>query len=667
MFALNDISLKFAGRKILDNVSWHVSDGERIGVVGANGSGKTTLLKVIAGLQEPDAGNVEAPKNCSFGYLPQEIYEALKLSVWGEVMQVFDEVIELKREMGRLEHDIAAKGTAAADDDPLLQRYSFCQHRFDQLDGFEVDAKAGAVLLGLGFSKGDFERKSSEFSGGWQMRIALAKSLLEAPDVLLLDEPTNYLDLEARQWLEQYLIGYEGIVVLVSHDRYFLDKMVTRLVEVGFGRLEHYKGGYTKYEKERVERRELLLKRHKHQQEHIAHVQAFIDRFRYKASKAKSVQGRIKYLERLERIELPPETKKLRFDFPMPERGGKEVVRVAGVKKAYGDNIIFDGLDLTVHRRERTCLVGVNGAGKTTLLKMIAGAEPLNAGEIRLGYNIKLEYFSQDQDTGLSPNNTVLEEMESIAPIDMVPRLRGILGNFLFSGDDIMKKVKVLSGGEKSRLVLAKMMFSRANLLVLDEPTNHLDIAAKQIFEDALQRFPGTVLLVSHDRRIMNRVATKILEMRDGVITPYLGNYDDYIYRIEHEESGNKSVEQEGADRGLPVIRWKTKSGPHPQSREGKRLKQRLNQERSNLQEELDDITSQVEALEKEMAVVEARMAELKRQLPESEEDQFEPKFRDARLEKRKLSKRLPRLYGKWESLAKRESDLRGSLTKLDA
>jgi len=667
MFALNNISLKFVGRKIFDSVSWHVSDRERVGVVGANGSGKTTLLKVIAGLQEPDAGNVESPRNCTFGYLPQEIYEAQKLSVWDEVMQVFADVIELKQEMSRLEHEIAAKGEAATDDDPLLQRYSFCQHRFEQLDGFEVEAKAGAVLMGLGFAKSDFERGSSEFSGGWQMRIALAKILLEAPDVLLLDEPTNYLDLEARQWLEQYLIDYQGIVVLVSHDRYFLDKMVTRLVEVGFGKLEHYKGGYTRYEKERVERRELLLKRHRHQQEHIAHVQTFIDRFRYKASKAKSVQGRIKYLERLERIELPPDTKKLRFDFPLPERGGKEVVRLTGVKKVYGDNTVFDGFDLTVYRRERICLVGVNGAGKTTLLKMIAGAEPANSGEIRLGYNIRLEYFSQEQDTGLSSENTVLEEMESVSPMDMIPRLRGILGNFLFSGDDVIKKVKVLSGGEKSRLVLAKMMFSRANLLVLDEPTNHLDIAAKQIFEDALQRFPGTVLLVSHDRRLMNNVATKIFEVKDGVITPYLGAYDDYLHKTEHDEPGDTSIQKDSAEHGLSMIRSKTENGPHPQSREGKRLRQQLKQERSRFLKELENVKSQAEGLEREIATVEGQIARIQEQLPESEEEQLEPKFRNARLEKRKLRKRLPRLYGKWESLSKRESDLRGSLTELDA
>ncbi len=666
MFALNDVSLKFVGRKILDNLSWHVSDGQRVGVVGANGSGKTTLLKVIAGLQEPDAGNVEAPKSCTFGYLPQEIYEVLELSVWDEVMQVFADVIELEQEMSRLEHEIAAKGEAATDDDPLLQRYSFCQHRFEQLDGFEIEAKAGSVLLGLGFAKSDFERNSSEFSGGWQMRIALAKVLLEEPDVLLLDEPTNYLDLEARLWLEQYLIDYEGIVVLVSHDRYFLDRMVTSLVEVGFGKLEHYEGGYTKYEKERVERRELLLKRHRHQQEHIAHVQAFIDRFRYKASKAKSVQGRIKYLERLERIELPPEYKKLRFDFPQPERGGKEVVRLTGIKKAYGDHSVFDGLDLTVYRRERICLVGVNGAGKTTLLKMIAGLEPANSGEIKLGYNIKLEYFSQDQDTGLSPENTVLEEMESVSPIDMVPRLRGILGNFLFSGDDVIKKAKVLSGGEKARLVLAKMMFSRANLLVLDEPTNHLDIAAKQIFEDALQRFPGTVLLVSHDRRLMNNVATKMLEVKDGVITPYLGNYDDYLYRKERGEPEAAPAAKGSGLRRQPSRPQSKENALHPQSREGKRLRQQLNRERIRLLKELENVKSQAEALEKEVAAAEARIAELQRQLPKSEGDRLGPKFRDLRLERRKLSKRLPRLYEKWESLSKRENDLRDSLAELD-
>ena len=666
MFALNNISLRFGERKILDDVSWHVSDGERVGVVGANGSGKTTLLRVIAGLQEPDAGNIEAPRNCTFGYLPQEIYEALSGSVWDEAMQVFADVIALKEEMARLEHEIASRGNDAPVEDPLLQRYSFCQHRFEQLDGYAVEAKAGAVLLGLGFAKSDFGRSSAEFSGGWQMRIALAKLLLEAPHVLLLDEPTNHLDLEALQWLEQYLVSYPGIVVLVSHDRYFLDRMVTRLVEVGFGKLEHYKCNYTQYEEERIERRELLLKRQKHQLEHIAHVRAFIDKFRYKASKARSVQGRVKYLEKLERIELPPENKRLRFDFPLPERGGREVVCLSGVKKAYGDNVVFDGLDLTFYRGERLCLVGINGAGKTTLLKLIAGAEPVSAGEIKLGYNIRLAYFSQDQDAGLSPDNTVLEEMESVSPIDMVPRLRGILGNFLFSGDDVLKKVKVLSGGEKSRLVLSKMMFSRANLLVLDEPTNHLDIAAKQVFEDALQRFPGTILLVSHDRRIMNNVATTILEVKDGRITPYLGNYDDYLYRKEHDESASTGIGKDETEDSLSTIRLRTEDGPHPQSREGKRLKQQLNRERITLSNELEAVKSQSEALEKEIAAAEAQIDRLQEQLPQSAEEQLAPKFREARREKHKLSKKLPKLYRAWERLLERENKLRGSLARLN-
>ena len=664
MFALNKISLKFVGRKIFDEVSWHVSDGQRVGVVGANGSGKTTLLRVIAGLQEADSGNVEAPKNCTFSYLPQQIYEALKLSVWDEAMEVFAEVIRLRHEMERLEHEIAAKGETIMDNDPLLQKYGFTQHRFEQLDGFEIEAKVGVVLLGLGFATSDFGRESSEFSGGWQMRIALAKVLLEEPDVLLLDEPTNYLDLEARQWLEQYLIDYEGIVVLVSHDRYFLDKMVTRLVEVGFGKLEHYKCNYSQYEIERVERRELLLKRHRHQQEHIAHVQAFIDKFRYKASKARSVQGRIKYLERIEHIELPPETKKLRFDFPQPERGGKEAVRLTGIEKAYGDNTVFDSLDLTIYRGERVCLVGVNGAGKTTLLKMIAGVEPADSGEMKLGHNIKLDYFSQDQDTGLTPGATVLEEMESVSPIDMIPRLRGILGNFLFSGDDVLKKTKVLSGGEKSRLVLAKMMFRRANLLVLDEPTNHLDIAAKQVFEDTLRRFLGTVILVSHDRRLMNNVATKIIEVADGGITPYLGNFDDHLYRKQQDEirkadgKASRVAEVRGA---MPPRRGPNE--PHPQSKEGKRLRQQANLERLELEKEIKKLRTQAASHERQIATIEARIAELDMQLPEKQEEQLAPKFRNARLEKRRLNKRLPRLYQMWEGLVKRENDLRNSLT----
>ncbi len=666
MFALNNISLTFVGRKILDDVSWHVRDDERVGVVGVNGSGKTTLLKVIAGLQEPDAGNVEAPKNCRFGYLPQQVYEALTKTVWDEAIDVFADVIKLKHEMERLEHEIASRGAAIADGDPLLSRYSFCQHRFEQLDGFEVEAKVGAVLMGLGFVKDDFPRSSSEFSGGWQMRIALAKLLLQRPDVLLLDEPTNYLDLEARQWLEQYLVDYDGTVVIVSHDRYFLDKMVTSLVEVSFGKLEHYSCNYTEYEKERAERHELLLKRYKRQQEHIAHVQTFIDRFRYKARKASAVQSRIKYLDRLKRIEIPPESKTFRFDFPQPERGGKEVVRLTGVRKCYGDNTVFNGLDLVISRRGRVAVVGVNGAGKTTLLKIIAGAEPIDCGEIKLGYNIKLEYFSQEHETDLSPGNTVLEEMESVAPIEMVPRLRGILGNFLFSGDDVLKKVKVLSGGERSRLVLAKMMFRRANFLVLDEPTNHLDIIGKQIFEDAIQRFEGTVLIVSHDRRLMNNMAARVLEVKYGHVTSYLGNYNDCLYRQSHLSADDDIADRAASGSDSSATKEVgIRTAPHPKSREGRRLKQQTNRDRTRLSQEIERIRSQIEAVEEEIEETEAQIEKLDAELPHSETERAAPEFRDARVKRRKLGKQLKRLYRRWESLSKEQSDLKEALAKL--
>ena len=635
-------------------------------MVGANGSGKTTLLKVIAGLQEPDAGNVEAPKNCRFGYLPQQVYEALTKTVWDEAMDVFADVIELKTEMERLEHEIASRGDGIADGDPLLSRYSFCQHRFEQLDGFGVEAKVGAVLMGLGFTRDDFARSSSEFSGGWQMRIALAKLLLQGSDVLLLDEPTNYLDLEARQWLEQYLVDYDGTVVIVSHDRYFLDKMVTSLVEVSFGKLEHYSGNYTDYERERAERHELLLKRYRHQQEHIAHVQTFIDRFRYKARKASAVQSRIKYLEKLEKIEIPPEPKSFRFVFPQPERGGKEVVRLTGVRKSYGDNRVFDGLDLLVRRGERVAVVGVNGAGKSTLLKIIAGVEPIDSGEIKLGYNIKLQYFSQEHEIDLSPENTVLEEMESVAPIEMVPRLRGILGNFLFTGDDVLKKVKILSGGERSRLVLAKMMFRRANFLVLDEPTNHLDIAAKQIFEDAIQRFEGTVLIVSHDRRLMNNIATRVVEVKDGCVTSFLGNYDDYLYRKDRLSSDGSAADRPASGPASSATKnVKIGTAPHPKSREGRRLKQQTIRERARLSQEIERIESQIETVEREIEEVEAQIERLDAEFPGSESERAAPKFRDARVRSRKLGKQLKRLYRRWDTLSKDHGDLKDALAKL--
>ena len=666
MFALNDVTVQFLEQKVLDNVSWHVPDGERVGVVGANGSGKTTLLKVIAGLQEPESGSLERPKHSTFGYLPQQVYETLTQTVWEETVQVFEEALSLKEEMTSLECKIASASAKDPAMSELLDRYSRCQSRFEQLDGFAVEAKTATVLQGLGFSQDDFGRNSSEFSGGWQMRIALSKILLSRPDVLLLDEPTNYLDLEARMWLEEFLAAYEGTVVLVSHDRYFLDRMVTGIVEVGFGRLDLYKCDYSQYEKEREERRELLLKRYRHQQEHIAHVQQFIDRFRYKASKARAVQSRVKYLDKLERIQIPEETRRFAFKFPMPERGGKEVLHLRNLKKSYNDNVVFDGIDLSVYRGNRIAIVGVNGAGKTTLLRIVAGIEPIDSGEVKLGHNIKFDYFSQDQSTDLEMENTVLEEMEKVSPIEMIPHLRGILGSFLFSGDDVMKKVRVLSGGERARLLLAKMMFRRANLLVLDEPTNHLDMAAKQVFEDALNRFPGTVLIVSHDRRLMNNVANKVLQIKDGRLTMFLGNYGDYLRKLEQLEAmGQDEPPRNGDSSKTTAALGDGDDLPHPKSKEGKQLRRQAQKRRAELQARTRELVAEAEKVEREISQMETRLTELDEFLSETDGAQMKSQAREAVHEHKNVKKRLPKLYAKWERLSARLEAERNKLSDL--
>jgi ATP-binding cassette subfamily F protein 3 len=537
MIHVEGLTKRYGDRVLFEDVSWHVKKRDRIGLSGPNGSGKTTLLKMLAGLEEPDTGSIRMASDTTIGYLPQDGIVHGGRSVYDEVVQAFQEVLALKAEQHGIE-DALAHATEGNDHDKLLERYAEITDRFKHLGGYEIDARVADVLKGLGFSLKDQERRTEEFSGGWQMRIALAKLLLARPNLLLMDEPTNHLDLPARNWLEEYLTDYPGSVVLVSHDRYFLDATVKRITEVGLKTLTDYHGNYSKYVVDHAARMESLLEAHRRQKEEIDKAEAFISRFRYQATKARQVQSRIKQLDKVERIEIPPERKKIRFKFPDAPRPGRVVLELKGARKAYGATPVLEGVDLTVERGDRIALVGPNGAGKSTLMRLLAGVEPPDSGIRTEGHRVVTDYFAQDQAAVLNPARTAYEEMSAASSSTMVPMIRTILGGFLFSGDDVLKKVAVLSGGERNRLALAKMLLNPSNLLLLDEPTNHLDLDSKEVLLDALADYGGTLIFVSHDRYFVDKLATRVVEVGGGLASLYPGGYEDFLYWKKQREAG---------------------------------------------------------------------------------------------------------------------------------
>jgi ATP-binding cassette subfamily F protein 3 len=538
MIHVEGLNKRYGERILFEDVSWHVKKRDRIGLSGPNGSGKTTLLRMLAGLQEADSGQIRMASDTTIGYLPQDGIVHHGRTVYDEVVLAFEEILALKAEQHRIEDALAHATEDGDGHDRLLERYAEVTERFKHLGGWETDARVADVLKGLGFSLADQQRKTEEFSGGWQMRIALAKLLLARPNLLLMDEPTNHLDLPARNWLEEYLADYPGSVVLVSHDRYFLDATVKRITEVGLKTLTDYHGNYSHYVTEHAARMQRLRESHRRQSEEIEKVEVFINRFRYQATKAKQVQSRIKQLDKVERIELPPERKKIRFRFPESPRPGRVVLETKGLRKAYGDNVVLRQLDLMVERGDRIALVGPNGAGKSTLMRILAGTLRADEGVRLEGHRVVLDYFAQDQAAVLNPTRTVIEEMSSHSSVSMGPMIRGILGGFLFAGDDVYKKVAVLSGGERNRLALAKMLLTSSNVLLLDEPTNHLDLDSKEVLLEALADYGGTLVFVSHDRYFVDNLATKVIEVGGGEALLYPGGYEDFLYWKKQREAG---------------------------------------------------------------------------------------------------------------------------------
>ena len=543
MLSLQNAGKRFGPRILFQDANWLITAQEKTALVGANGTGKSTLMKVLAGLETLDYGSMQMTRGMSIGYLPQEGLRLSGRSVFDECLSVFDELHEMETEIERLGGVLATLPHESSEYAAAAERYSSLQGRFHALDGYALDAQVGSVLTGLGFGKEDWARRTEEFSGGWQMRIALAKLLLARPNLLLLDEPTNHLDLETRNWLENYLRSYPFGYILISHDRYFLDVTVDRTVEIWNKRLQIYAGNYTKYLKQKEDRKAQLIAAYKNQREQIEHLEAFITRFRAQATKAKQVQSRIKELEKIERIEIPEEEPVIHFSFPQPPPSGKTVVTVHGLNKSYEQKQVLKNVNFTIERGDRVALVGQNGAGKSTLIRLLTGVEAPTSGTVQLGHNAIPEYFAQDQYKVLDPTARMLDDISKAAIKVPELALRSLLGCFLFSGDDVFKPLGVLSGGERNRFALARILVSPSNFLLLDEPTNHLDMRAKDVLLEAIESFSGTVIFVSHDRYFLDRLATKVLEVKDGGVVVYPGTFAEFVRDQEEQAAGGGSRE----------------------------------------------------------------------------------------------------------------------------
>jgi len=619
LIQLADITKTFGVRTLLEHVTWQIGDGDRVGLCGPNGAGKTTLLKMLAGLEDPDTGTVVKPAGLTIGYLPQDGLTHAGRTVFEEASSAFQPLLDMKAEMHDIEHRLGDASVPDADHEAMLHRYSDLQDRFRLADGYSMDLRIATVLRGLGFSADDANRPAETFSGGWQMRIALAKLLLGRPNLLLLDEPTNHLDLEARNWLEEYLSTYPYAVILVSHDRYFLDAVVTRITDLHLRQLDDYVGNYSKYVVQRDAMIERLRQSKKEQDEEVARVEMFINRFRYQATKAAQVQSRIKMLEKVVPIEVPPERKRIHFTFPTCAKSGRTVLELKHVRKAYGPLTVFKDVNLHIERGDRIALVGPNGAGKSTLMRMLSQSETADDGTLTVGHQVVMEYFAQDEAVRLNPALTVYETLEAGSSNDMVPAIRNILGGFLFSGDDIHKKAGVLSGGERTRLAVARMLLRPSNTLLLDEPTNHLDLDSKDVLLEALEDYGGTLILVSHDRYFVEKLATKIIEIGHGGAAVYPGTYTEFLWskKAREEQAAAppppKPKPVEKKSDGGPTQQKAQGSGPKAQAKTPEKAQaatgQQDREERKRLEAERKKKQRDQESLRKRIADLEARIS----------------------------------------------------------
>ena len=595
MIQLTAAGKRFGPKVLFQELDWLITPHDRVGLVGANGTGKTTLLKVLAGTESLDYGTITQQRGIQSGYLPQDGLSLSGRSVFAECLSVFEHVHQMQREQEDLARRMAEVNHASAEYQQIAERFNRIQAEMQARDGYTIEAEVGTVLNGLGFKKEDWTRRTEEFSGGWQMRIALAKLLLQKPNLLLLDEPTNHLDLETRNWLEQYLVNYPHAYVLISHDRYFLDVTVKKTAEIWNKQVFFYSGNYENYLAQKAERRAQLEAAYSNQKEKIDQLEAFINRFRYQATKAKQVQSRIKELERMEKIEVPPEEKAIHFSFPQPRPSGRMVAEAKELAKSYGAKQVFGGVNFVIERGDRIALVGVNGAGKSTLIKLLAGSEQATSGELRLGHNADVDYFAQDQYKVLDPQARMLDDLFEAAPRSTQTELRSLLGCFLFSEDDVFKTIGVLSGGERNRYALARMLLYPSNFLLLDEPTNHLDLRAKDVLLDSLQKFTGTVVFVSHDRYFIDKLATRVFEIGEGRVEVFPGNYEDYLWRKEGKDNAAADISLASNSGAIPantgVQAGHEEAGkPEPETRQKRLNPIKLKQMRERLVEVEEEI-----------------------------------------------------------------------------
>ena len=663
MIALADrISKSFGAQLLYTGATLQLNAGERWALVGPNGAGKTTLLKIIMGEETADEGTVSFARGATIGYLEQETEISGERTALAEVMASATEIRSLEHEIERLEHEISAS-SEGPEQERLFERYGQAQDRFERLGGYELESRARAILAGLGFAVDDFDKRAVDFSGGWQMRISLAKLLLRHPDLLLLDEPTNHLDLESVQWLEGFLSSYAGSVLLVSHDRTFMDACVSHVASLENKRLYTYAGTYSSYLRQRQDNLEQLRAKRAAQERDIAHMTTFIERFRYKPTKAKQVQERVKRVERLksELVVLPESHQQVHFSFPVPPRTGDKVVELEGISKRFGDNVVYEGVDLTLYRGDHVALVGPNGAGKSTLMKMIADVLTPDAGTIELGKNVTSAYYAQHQLESLNPANTVIGEMDGVAPGWTSSEERRLLGAFLFHGDDVLKRVSVLSGGERARLALAKMLVAPDPLLLLDEPTNHLDIDSVDVLERALAEFSGTIVLISHDEHLVRAISNKVIDVRDHAITVYDG---DYAYYQEKRAEAEAALEQDAAPAGPERTSAAPASAEAPARPQGRNVKTREQRRaeaeaRAALAKAQAADRARLKDVEAALLPAQRRYAELMELMATEELYQDSRAFDDAMREYQALSKKIPVLEEEWFELTEKlEADL---------
>lgn len=639
MIEIRNISLAFGARKLFDGISAVINRNDKIGLAGSNGAGKSTLLKILSGLEDCDEGIVSRPKYATVGYLAQDISDISEKTLFDEAKSAFENIVELQERLKDAESRLKILDEKSGEYYQTIEDIGDLERKLEDLDAYRLRSKIETVLHGLGFSPDDIGRKCSEFSGGWRMRIALAKLLLKEPSLLMLDEPTNHLDIESITWLEDYLKSYKGAVIIVSHDRSFLDLLTKKTFHLSAGRLEIYAGNYSYYEKESAIRRSLLEKMAANQAKEIEKTEKFIERFRAKNTKAAQVQSRIKALDKIEKIEIEKTESGIEFKFPEPKRCGQTVINVENLSKSYAGKPVLKNVSLKVERGERIAIVGVNGAGKTTLAKIMAGTLDFDGGKVELGYNVEMSYFAQHQAAELNPQNTVLEEAENAAPKGEKFKARGLLGSFLFSGDDVFKKVAVLSGGEKNRLALAKMLLRSFNFLILDEPTNHLDINSKKVLQKALASYAGTFVIVSHDRDFLDPIATKVVEIGRRGVRTFIGNVSNYIEKIRAE--GVFDAPNSPKKPNEKALSYK----------EQKALKSANNREMGKIKRRIEAVENEISSSEDECQNLEGEM---------SNPDFFKDAQNSAKTLERHsiLKKNIERLYEEWQDLSDKLEEL---------